>query len=86
MKKRAFSLIEVLVVIIIIGILVGLLLPAIFAATNAAKRAKSGNTGVSVPASVGLPYGTTVSRYSDNGNTYLVFMNATGSDIEVIKQ
>ena len=42
-SKRAFTLIECLVVITIIGLLIGLLLPAIQAARESARRASCGN-------------------------------------------
>ncbi len=42
-SKRAFSLVELLVVLVIIGILVGLLLPAVQAAREAARRAQCSN-------------------------------------------
>jgi len=41
--RRAFTLVEVLVVILIIGILIGLLLPAVQVARNAAKRMQCAN-------------------------------------------
>lgn len=41
MKKRGFTLIEMLVVIAIIGLLAGLLLPALAAARRAARRTKA---------------------------------------------
>jgi prepilin-type N-terminal cleavage/methylation domain-containing protein/prepilin-type processing-associated H-X9-DG protein len=42
-RRRAFTLVELLVVIAIIGILVGLLLPAVQAAREAARRMSCGN-------------------------------------------
>src|SRR5947209_10502853 len=41
--RKAFTLVELLVVIAIIGILIGLLLPAIQAARESARRSQCGN-------------------------------------------
>src|ERR1700674_1972447 len=43
MRRRAFTLIELVVVIAIIGVLIGLLLPAVQAAREAARRAQCVN-------------------------------------------
>lgn len=75
MKKRAFTLVELLVLIAIIGVLVALTLPAIFAVQKQAQAAPAANNY----RKIGHEWGEwTAWEFNHDGNKYLLIKGAGG--------